>query len=337
MYNLKEIKLEVTNTCPLNCIHCSTDAGIEKHVQISWSNAQRILGGASSLGVKEISFSGGEPLYWPELEKAITLAHSYGIQTTIYTTGVHANVEKLFTSFRKEGLNKTIFSLYSNNAKEHDAITNVSGSFDKTISAIDLASKLGFETSIHFVPTTINYKRLEAVYELSCSKGANQVSVLRLVPQGRGATNQHLILNKKETIALKHIVQKLKDSKKNIRIGSPYNILTVNGNPNCAAGIDRLTIAPDLSIYPCDAFKQISDEMILGSRDIFSSLQTSSLHDCWEKSKYLHAIREYLAAPACNECLDCKQYSKCLSGCAAQKFYKHHTLLQAKDPLCLSR
>jgi radical SAM additional 4Fe4S-binding domain len=335
VYNLREIKFEVTDKCPLSCIHCSTDAGQTNSHHVTWADAQRIIREAFSLGVGEISFSGGEPLLWPELEKAVELANEHKITTTIYTTGIHDDAKNLLQSLARLGLNKSIFSLYGGSAATHDPITGSSGSFDKTINSMSLAVELGIGVGVHFVPMTPNYKYLPDVVELSRNLGAGQVSVLRLVPQGRGKANLQLLLNVKETCDLKKEISRLKQRGEKIRIGSPYNIMAINGHPHCAAGVDRLTIAPDLSIFPCDAFKQAKAEDITGSIDLHSNLSSKSLADCWENSTYLKAIRKYHDTSPPNGCRKCENYTRCLSGCVAQKFYHFNTLAKKPDPLCL--
>jgi radical SAM protein with 4Fe4S-binding SPASM domain len=96
-----------------------------------------------------------------------------------------------------------------------------------------------------------------------------------------------------------------------------------------------LTISPDLRISPCDAFKQITPEM-LGTSSEFYSLAKSSLVDCWEKSSYMQKIREYLTTPFAEKCSGCNTLENCLSGCMAQKFYAYGELGKRPDPMCLA-
>jgi radical SAM protein with 4Fe4S-binding SPASM domain len=168
---------------------------------------------------------------------------------------------------------------------------------------------------------------------LAHNKGVSQVSILRFVPQGRGESCSALALDRGQNLELKKIVEQNRIEAK-IRAGSPYNFLMINDSPSCRAGTDRLTILPDSTIYPCDAFKQVKAEKIVGT-DEFSRLDRWSLRECWEKSPYLRAIREYLKSPFEQPCCACEYLGRCLSGCIAQKYIANGNLKKAPDPMCL--
>ena len=117
-------------------------------------------------------------------------------------------------------------------------------------------------------------------------------------------------------------------------MGSPYNFLMINSNPECSAAIDRIIVSPDLRIYPCDAFKKIEAEELVGTLN-WSSLAGTSLKDCWDKSPYFGAIRNYLTTDFEDPCKHCGALEKCLSGCLAQKVLEHGDLDKHRDPMCL--
>jgi radical SAM protein with 4Fe4S-binding SPASM domain len=108
----------------------------------------------------------------------------------------------------------------------------------------------------------------------------------------------------------------------------------LSDNPSCSAAIDRLTISPDLYIYPCDAFKHISPEHV-GIIDPYHNIKNNSLKSAWGHSKYFCAIREYLTTPFASLCISCNAIQRCLSGCAAQKIYASGNLMKVPDPMCL--
>lgn len=331
---LREIKLEVTHACLLRCVHCSSLADIACVRQMKWEECRRILKEAAEMQVVEVAISGGEPLMWESLPKAIAYAAERGIDAALYTTGIAPNALAIFQTLKVSGLSRVIFSIYGNDKECHEAVTLVEGSFDATINSMQNCIELGFNVEIHFVPMSANYGQLRQVAELAREMGINRVSVLRLVPQGRGSDFEELKLSHEANLALRKTIVELRDEGNDIRVGSPYNILALKSNPECCAGIDRLTISPDLRISPCDAFKQITPEMIEVSSE-FSSLVSSSLADCWIKSAYLQKIREYLTTPFAEECGGCNSFESCLSGCVAQKFFAYGDLVKCPDPMCL--
>jgi radical SAM protein with 4Fe4S-binding SPASM domain len=334
-YTLKEIKVELTHACLLNCVHCSSLAGKLRKQQMTLSQCKQILLESSLMGVREVVFSGGEPLLWVKLPEAIGYASNAGMNVSLYSTGVAPIDLSYFDSLKKAGLSRVMFSIYSKLTDVHESITLVKGSLHKTLAAVQKCVKNGLHVEFHFVPMSINYKELRAVIELAHELGVTRVSVLRLVPQGRASNHETLKLKKEENLALRQSLIELIDEGHDVRVGSPFNILMLRKNPECCAGIDRLTISPNLSIVPCDAFKQISPAMINISGD-YSSLAYNSLSDCWTKSLYLEKIREYLTTPFATECIGCSMLNQCLSGCVAQKFYVYGNLVKRRDPMCLT-
>src|SRR5208337_4046518 len=138
-----------------------------------------------------------------------------------------------------------------------------------------------------------NYKSLYGIAGLARRMGVKRISVLRLVPQGRGHQEKDKQLNHLSNLELRKIIKEIRAAGQDVRLGSPYNFLMLRDKPQCRSGIDRLTIGPDLRIFPCDAFKHISPEKI-GVDPVYSSLSKHSLAECWAKSQYLMAVRKYL-------------------------------------------
>lgn len=335
-YQLKELKIEVTYKCALACIHCSSDATPSNTLDMNPDKCMEIIKHAAKLGVIKLAFSGGEPLLWPSLEYAIELASSFGIEVTVYTTGNAPNIEEILLKLRDKGLKRAIFSVFGPNSQTHERITRISGSFQQTINAIKIAQKLLLETEIHFVALVRNYYLLKGVAELGNDLGVHRVSVLRFVPQGRGSLLQNDTLNINQNIELKRSIEELRRLGYNIRTGTPFNVLLLNDNPKCPSGKDRLIIAPDLRLYPCDAFKQIRAEDVVDCIN-YSSLENSTLLECWIKSPYLETIRSFLGSGFQEPCLSCVNVNKCLSGCLAQKVLAYGGLINKPDPACLMK
>jgi radical SAM protein with 4Fe4S-binding SPASM domain len=331
---LREFKIEVTYNCPLNCAHCSSDGRPSNGLEMSRENCLRILTEAAALGAKEVALSGGEPLCWPHILDAATAAVEGGLRTTIYTSGNTVEFAAKSKKLRSAGVERLIFSVFGATSTTHERVTRVAGSFNATTTAIQSACTAGFLVELHFVPMSTNYRELPAVAELGKKCGAANISVLRLVPQGRAALLQRRILNRVQNLELKKTVEDLRASGYQIRTGSPYNFLLLNSDPRCRAAIDRLVIGPDLSVCPCDAFKRISAASIAGT-DGNSNLGTCTLADCWKRSPYLGAVRAHLTSGFEPPCAACNLLDRCASGCLAQKVLVEGKLKKRPDPDCL--
>lgn len=331
-YDLVELKVELTYKCALNCLHCSSDGSIEQHESISMDEMIQLIDSAYDMGIREIALSGGEPFLWPSLLSLFSYNKFNEFDVKLYTSGTTDNFQSIVSKINHENL-RFIFSLYAAKAFAHDRITGIEGSFNKTIKAIK-ESQGRFDAEIHFVPLSLNYNELESVVLFMKTLGIDKVSVLRFVPQGRGASCKSLILNKNEDIALRNEIIKLRKAGFNIRTGSPFNYLFINPDPHCTTGVDKLIIAPDLSIYPCDAFKKVSTIDLVG-QDGYSSLKKHTLKECWEKSKYLKKIRDILRSEFLEPCNSCPKLKICRAGCLAQKLILKNKLDNSQDPSCL--
>jgi len=333
-FRLKEFKVEVTYRCDLNCVHCSSDARPSNSLEMSCADCLRILAEASSIGAQEVAFSGGEPLDWTALPDAVEAAARSKMRTTVYTSGNSDDFEGKARRLRRRGTSRLIFSIFGGTAATHERITRTAGSFERTGAAMLRARAIGLATEVHFVPMATNYRELAEVVDVARECGASIVSILRFVPQGRAALLPSRALNRVQNLELRHSTQELKQNGFQLRVGSPYNFLMLNDNPGCWAAIDRMIIAPDLKMYPCDAFKRIDAVELVGTAD-YSSLQQRSLPECWRASPYLEAVRTHLTTDFADPCDSCRFLERCLSGCLAQKALASGALQKGPDPDCL--
>jgi len=335
-FRLKELKIEISYRCSLKCIHCSSNASVLSQIGMQQSDCSRIITDAIKMGVEEVAFSGGEPFLWEPLYDSVKLAIQGGLKTTIYSSG---NVPEISTVIRRIGdlgVSRCVFSLFGASGEVHEKITRVPGSFEKTMNAIDYSVASGLRTELHFVPVATNYTEILGVAKLGRKIGVHRVSALRFVPQGRGSEMRDQILSESQNLWLRSTILDLRRRGFDIRTGSPYNFLMLNEKSECCSAIDRMTIGPDLRIYPCDAFKQIKAELIVGTLE-YSSLRNAGLQECWLKSPFLNAVRSYLITDFSEPCVSCAFLEKCLSGCLAQKVLVHSNLDKRADPSCLKR
>lgn len=331
-FSLKELKIELTDACNLCCKHCSSLAKRIASKNIPYSKVLDIVNEAIAMGVKEIKFSGGEPLLWKGLEKVIRIISRNNIKVCIYTTGNIDQFNTTIENFKENGLDRVIFSLFSAKKDSHEKITKKEGSYNNTISAIEKCVELGIKTEIHFVPMASNYKELPQIAWLGKRLNVTNISILRLVPQGRAKSQKDEILSKEQNKELRNIIVTLRNDGYNIRVGSPYNFLNLPDSKPCNSGTEELTIRPNLTICPCDAFKGVKPSD-LGIDDKYYSLEKHSLKECWEKSFFLNYIRSF----STDQCYkQCNNFENCNCGCLGQKYYSSGTLNNIPDPMCLN-
>jgi len=287
-FNLRELKIEVTYRCDLNCVHCSSDGRPSNTLEMACGDCVRILEAAAKMGVENLAFSGGEPLLWPHIFEVVDAAVRGHLSVTIYTSGNVENFQQHAARLLGIGVTRFVFSMFGGTRITHERITRKAGSFERTKASIRNAVALGLKTELHFVPMSSNWRELPNVTMLAVELGATRVSVLRLVAQGRAALIRDRVLTRVQNLELRRQIQALRREfgADYIRTGSPYNFLMLNDTPACWAATDRLIVAPDLRLYPCDAFKRIGASELVQTEDK-SCLANASLPECWRDSPYL--------------------------------------------------
>src|SRR5271157_3826939 len=126
--NLTELKIELTQKCPLACIHCSTNSNRKQTSALPKAVALRVLKEAADLSVEKVVFTGGETLTCDYLSEAIRIAADSRISPTLYTSGITDNALtpmslETASGLAQHGLSRFIFSVYSHRAQVHDSIT----------------------------------------------------------------------------------------------------------------------------------------------------------------------------------------------------------------------
>ena len=86
---LKDLCFEIIETCPNNCLFCSSCSSINKEKLIEYKKFKEVIDYFMSIGgIKEISLSGGEPLLHPELLRMIRYCKLNNIKTVLFTSGI---------------------------------------------------------------------------------------------------------------------------------------------------------------------------------------------------------------------------------------------------------
>jgi len=255
---LNELILEITKQCFLKCKHCSSYPA-PLNEELGLSGFKEILCLAKTLGCKTICLSGGEPLSTDLLLPLIREIQRLGLFVNIYSSGIikennHlCSIQRSFVEkLAAEKVDKIIFHIFAAVRSLHDIITQTKGSFDLTINSIKTCVDIGLHVGLHFVPMKPNWFEFHNIIDLASNLRIPEVSILRFVPQGRGEINRdELMMNPSEICRLKEEVRKAKSVLNgNLRLGAPFNCLFKRNSAPCTAGISRLHIRSDGTVFP---------------------------------------------------------------------------------------
>lgn len=312
----QELKMEVTEACPLKCLHCSVNAGDFKKQNIDYGVVSSLIEEFAELGGKALILTGGEPLCNPSLLQIAHEAKTTPLRVSLYTTGLTISNGRIQTAVEKlqeiaELTDVFVFCLHGATPQIHDNITRVSGSFDATLKAIRYVLYLRKQVLVHHVPLRMNARELLPLCALLENYGITSLKLLRFVPQGRGETNRSLL--ELDPTGVRYLANEISNARERFRslsidLGTPYASLGCNKNDACKAGWGTLSVNASLKYSPCDGFKAI-----LGG--VFNeSFGSRSLAKVWYESPLLWAIRQARSEAVQANCQGCLAQKSLASG-----------------------
>lgn len=283
---LRELTVELTRECYLNCSHCCMPSGIQR-LPLSRDEILRLLDEASGLGLVGVRLTGGEPLAFPAfgavLERAASLVHS----VVVFTSGVYRNREQFvpialsshWPAMLRFPATELRISIESDSPDTHDSITGVPGSFELAVESIRTAKRQGFKTVIHHTPMSANLGSLSGIMNLVHELGADGIKILELFQVGRCRDELLLTLDEQRTL-----LQQLRDITENgtssvVTLSEPFR-LQLSEEARCEAGQDKLWVTNSGGLKYCAA-----------ARSTFASVRDASLAELWMHNEALEQLR----------------------------------------------
>jgi radical SAM protein with 4Fe4S-binding SPASM domain len=179
------------------------------------------------------------------------------------------------------------------------------------------------------------------VRDLCAQLGVKKMSLLRFVPQTRGAQNvDELGMTVNDFSRMQYEIDMALEQSHpvQVRAGCPIDFRHAVGLRDgkarpCHAGDDLMLVRPDGSVHPCAAWKSLQ---------VDSNVHDHDLGYIWNHSKVFQAIRMFKDAgykTLAGVCMDCSALTTCMGGCPAQRLHAYGKTLEAlytskSDPLC---
>jgi MoaA/NifB/PqqE/SkfB family radical SAM enzyme len=297
---LRLLRLELLRGCPLACVHCSAEAGPARTEMMTQKQVHRLLREASELGASEVIFTGGEPLEYPTLLSCASLARSFAMRSTLFTTGItrgaKAPVDRSLLDSSLSVIDSFVFSFYSGRAEVHDRITSIPGSWKNTLDAATHLASRQASIGITFLPLSNNYTDLLGVARLARDLRAYEVRVLRLFKHGRASRASRIESPSRDDFL--DVLNEARIDFPNIRVGGAAGMYG-EGKP-CDAPESEIFVAVDGSASPCPASPTIA-------ADAVSNCFQQGLGQVWRASPVFTRSRQMAS-----EGLDCQR-----DGCLA--------------------
>lgn len=160
----REMSIEVTHRCPLECQHCYNnlpmgDANARRN-ELPFEEHVRLLDELAELGCLWLLYTGGEIFARKDFLEIYTEAKKRGFIITLFTNGtmITPRIADYLVEYRPFSIEIT---LYGATRQTYEALTQIPGSFDRCMHGIQLLRERNLPLKLKTVPTTINFHELD--------------------------------------------------------------------------------------------------------------------------------------------------------------------------------
>ena len=189
------VQFAVTKRCNLGCEMCGIVKTWRKERELDLDEIERVAELLDELGTGVVILTGGEPFLREDLPEITKIFHRRGLNTRLQTNGTLCTEENV-RAVIKSGLDDVSISLDSLDPETQDSITNVKGSWERTVRSISLFSLLmPKKNSMPVINCVLSRKNIGEIEHMV--KFADRIGFyLSIIPV-------HLLKNKNEKFAFR--------------------------------------------------------------------------------------------------------------------------------------
>jgi AdoMet-dependent heme synthase len=227
------VVMELTYRCNERCVHCYVD--VSEKDELSQAEWQRVLDELEAAGTAYITFTGGEILVRKDLLEIAGYARRKGFFITLMTNAslITPDIAQEIARVRPFAV---VISLYGAKAATHDAVTRLSGSFQRTTEGLKHLVRAGLTPFVQIISMTINSAEITEAAKLVRDIGAIASIKTGMTPSKSGAGYPF-----RYEIPAVDCLQ-------------PSPTIDTNGPSLCKAGRGICSISPQGNVSPCIMF-----------------------------------------------------------------------------------
>lgn len=211
---LLHVHWELTHRCNERCTHCYLDVrrpGAQTPGELSTDECLEVVDQLAELGVATVSFSGGEILVRRDFFVIAAHAHRRRFVLRLFTNGM-AMTPRVADQIADLHPYAVEISLYGVDAVTHEAITQVPGSFERTVSSLRSLHRRGVRTVMKTPLMHENVYQVHQLRALADELGAGFRTDLTITTKLDGScgplrhrlTDEDLLWLMRETVDLAH-------------------------------------------------------------------------------------------------------------------------------------
>lgn len=242
----------LTYACNLACSHCYMYNEKMLAPILTVSEYRNIFSALKEIGIRNLTFSGGEPLLVKNFKAIVVEAKVLGFNIAVFSNGTLWNDE--LVAFASKNITAVQISI-DGTSEAACSIVRGSGVFDKALKTVYALAKAGVEVTIATTPQVSTADEIRKNYvnftnEVTKRSDAPiyfRLSTKVLKGRGCGATDEYL--------------QQSLDLAEQVYDNNTAKIFAVNHKPNAglnSCGFGGLNFTPDGFVYPCNRISDCS-------------------------------------------------------------------------------
>jgi radical SAM protein with 4Fe4S-binding SPASM domain len=301
---LMSLQIEITPNCNLKCVHCYLSCGTvyqNNYSQIPTEKILEILDELKANGAIEVTFTGGEAMLNKDLYKLLKKAKENDLSVSILTNAILLDKE-LLQSIKETNVSLVQVSLYSMTPEVHDSITQVKGSFEKTMDAIEQFIENDIPVQIGCPIMKENLKTFADVVDWGHKHNLG-VKINSDITAKADFSNDNLVhrlsideAKEAITIAIEHSkIYQERLGKRNTNNEPLRN----SNDPICGIGRYMMCLEAGGNYYPCPGFK-----LILGNA------YNNTINEIWQNSIEILKLRK-ITTSSYKKCMECTVNEYC--------------------------
>lgn len=321
------VMFELTYNCSEKCIHCYNIGATrnEKEISTRGKREELTLEQYKSLiddlyeqGLIKVCLTGGDPFSKSIVWELIDYLYNKGVAIDIFTNGqrIVDKVQRLADYYpRTVGV-----SIYSGIPEDHDYITRIKGSWERSMSVVKQMSELAIPMNLKCCVMKPNVKSYYMVADIASKYGAVPQFEISLTDSidGDRCVSKYLRMSPNELeIVLRDNNIPLYVGKEAPDYGGQKKMMSESP---CGAGGNSLCITPEGNVIPCCAF-----------HTLFGNVKEQSLADILGSKE-----RDYWLNLTLNQYEECGKYDYCdyCNLCPGNNYTEHGTPLKAAEVNC---
>lgn len=280
--------LELTYRCSEACVHCYNPGATRNSEEashrgdckeLSLSDYKKLIDQFIELGLVKVCLSGGDPFSKEITWGIIDYLYEKEIAIDIFTNGqrIINDVKRLANYFpRLVGV-----SIYSGIAEDHDAITRVPGSWQRSMSVVKELSDFAVPMNLKCCVMQPNLHSYYMVADIARKYGAQPQFELNITESNDGdiCAKQLRLTEKQLEIVLRDSNIPLYVGKEAPNYGGQKRDLS---QCSCGAGGTGFCLSPDGKLRGCPAFSQIYGDVL--KQNVLEILSKSKPLKEWRKA-----------------------------------------------------